>query len=145
MTYKTASCSCLPSCNSIKYDFNIDLTRKITDTEIDEMCFLERPDYQYIAEIEESIYELKRITNMSKNINLHVWERCERYLRHEYAHVTIRIDGTTYLKRVKSLKYTETDKLSIVGGTLGLFSGFSFIVIFELLYWVVTISKMLFK
>ena len=64
LTYKTASCSCLPSCNSIKYDFNIDLTRKITDTEIDEMCFLGRPDYQYIAEIEESIYELKKYSDM---------------------------------------------------------------------------------
>ena len=82
---------------------------------------------------------------MSKSEGVHVGEKCRSYLRHEYAHVTIRIDGTTYLKRVKSLKYTETDKLSIVGGTLGLFSGFSFIVIFELLYWVVTISKMLFK
>ena len=144
LTYKTTSCSCLPSCNSIKYDFNIDLTRKITNEEIEEMCFWGRPHMQYILETEKSIFELKRITNMSKLRERHVKEMCRSYLRHEYAHVTIRIDGTTYLKRVKSLKYTETDKLSIVGGTLGLFSGFSFIVIFELFYWVVTTVKRLF-
>ena len=69
---------------------------------------------------------------MSKLEESHVGEMCRSYLKHEYAHVTIRIDGTTYLKRVKSLKYTETDKFAVVGGTLGLFSGFSFIVIFEL-------------
>ena len=134
LTYKTATCTCLPSCNSIKYDFNIDLTRKITEVGITEMCQPERPHRQYILETEESIFELKRITNMSKLRAEHVKEKCKSYLRHEYAHVTIRIDGTTYLKRVKSLKYTETDKFAVVGGTLGLFSGFSFIVIFELLY-----------
>ena len=69
---------------------------------------------------------------MAKLEREHVGEKCRSYLKHEYAHVTIRIDGTTYLKRVKSLKYTETDKFAVVGGTLGLFSGFSFIVIFEL-------------
>ena len=145
LTYKTTSCSCLPSCNSIKYDFNIDLTRKITDEEIEDMCIWGRPHSRYIAEIEEGKFDLLKIVNMTNHFTDHVREKCRSYLRHEYAHVTIRIDGTTYLKRVKSLKYTETDKLSIVGGTLGLFSGFSFIVIFELLYWVVTISKMLFK
>ena len=144
LTYKTTSCSCLPSCNSIKYDFNIDLTRKITNEEIEEMCFWGRPHMQYILETEKSIFELKRITNMSKLRERHVKEMCRSYLRHEYAHVTIRIDGTTYLKRVKSLKYTETDKFAVVGGTLGLFSGFSFIVIFELLYWVVISVKRLF-
>ena len=118
LTYKTTSCSCLPSCNSIKYDFNIDLTRKITDKEIKEMCRPGRPHRQYITEMEKSIFELKRITNMSKLERQHVGEKCRSYLKHEYAHVTIRIDGTTYLKRVKSLKYTETDRFAVVGGQL---------------------------
>ena len=81
---------------------------------------------------------------MSISEAVHIVEKCRSYLKHEYAHVTIRIDGTTYLKRVKSLKYKESDKFAIVGGTLGLFSGFSFIVIFELLYWVVVSVKRLF-
>ena len=50
------------------------------------------------------------------------------------------------MKRVQSLKYSEADKFAIVGGTLGLFTGFSFIVIVELLFWIiVTIKKVLTK
>ena len=52
------------------------------------------------------------------------------------------MDGTSYLRRIQSLKYNDSDKFAIIGGTLGLFTGFSFIVCFELLHWIcVTIQK----
>ena len=52
------------------------------------------------------------------------------------------MDGTSYLRRIQSLKYIDSDKFAIIGGTLGLFTGFSFIVCFELLHWIcVTIQK----
>ena len=54
------------------------------------------------------------------------------------------MDGSSYLKRLQSLKHGDADKFAIIGGTLGLFTGFSFIVIFELIYWIiVTIKKVI--
>ena len=67
---------------------------------------------------------------------------CMNYVQHEYARVKIKIQDSSYLRRVQSLKYSDADKFAIIGGTLGLFTGFSFIVIFELAYWVIiTIKK----
>ena len=69
-------------------------------------------------------------------------ERCRHYIRNDFAIIKIRIQGSSYLKRVQKLKYSDADKFAIVGGTLGLFTGFSFIVIFELFYWlVITLKK----
>ena len=51
------------------------------------------------------------------------------------------MDGLSYLKRLQSLKYEDADKFAIIGGTLGLFTGFSFIVIFELIYWIIVTMK----
>ena len=71
--------------------------------------------------------------------------RCRHYVQNEFARIKIRI-SSSYLKRVQSLKYSDTDKFSIVGGTLGLFTGFSFIVIFELFFWIgITLKKVFVK
>ena len=71
-------------------------------------------------------------------------KRCQNYIRNEYARIKIRVDRSSYLKRHQSLKHGDADKFAIIGGTLGLFTGFSFIVIFELIYWIiVTIKKVI--
>ena len=72
-------------------------------------------------------------------------QRCQHYVQNEFARIKIRI-SSSYLKRVQSLKYSDADKFSIVGGTLGLFTGFSFIVIFELFFWIgITLKKVFVK
>ena len=71
-------------------------------------------------------------------------DSCQNYIRNDYARIKIRVDGSSYLKRLQSLKHGDADKFAIIGGTLGLFTGFSFIVIFELIYWIiVTIKKVI--
>ena len=71
-------------------------------------------------------------------------ESCQNYIQNNYARIKIRVDGSSYLKRLQSLKHGDADKFAIIGGTLGLFTGFSFIVIFKLIYWIiVTIKKVI--
>ena len=71
-------------------------------------------------------------------------DSCQNYIRNDYARIKIRVDGSSYLKRLQSLKHGDADKFAIIGGTLGLFTGFSFIVIFEMIYWIiVTIKKVI--
>ena len=37
-TYLTHQCKCLPGCNSIKYEYQIERIHKLTDKEVDEFC-----------------------------------------------------------------------------------------------------------
>ena len=76
-------------------------------------------------------------------INEHYYTmyNCRHYIGNEFARVIIKMKGSSYLKRVQTLKYSEAEKFTMVGGTLGLLTGFSFIVVFELLYWIVITFK----
>ena len=50
-----------------------------------------------------------------------------------------------YLKMTQSAKVTLSDKISSIGGTLGLFTGFSLLAIVEILYWIIITIKNYFK
>lgn len=148
LTYMTNHCPCLPGCNSINYEYQIDSVRKFSDSEVMDFCpwYSEKDlmkihgwystEYIYDDDI-SALMELKHNASYDFSPDNHVMSICRKYIRSEYARITIRIDGSSYLRRVQSLKHGDADKFAIIGGTLGLFTGFSFIVIFELFYWIV--------
>ena len=71
-----------------------------------------------------------------------VTEKCISYIKNEYAHVRVRIDGSSFLRHGAGLAYSTSDKFALIGGTVGLFSGFSVLVIFEIIHWLaITIRR----
>ena len=54
----------------------------------------------------------------------------------DLALVKVQIEGLSFLKTIKSLKYSWSDKLGTIGGTLVLFTGFSFLAVVEMMYWI---------
>ena len=61
---------------------------------------------------------------------------CQKAVMNDLAFVKVQIEGFSFLKRIKSLKYSWSDKLGTIGGTLGLFTGFSFLAVVEIMYWI---------
>ena len=56
----------------------------------------------------------------------------------------IRMEGPTFMTLKRSLRVTSADKLGSIGGTLGLFSGFSLLAIMELIHWICKIINSIF-
>lgn len=54
----------------------------------------------------------------------------------QMAHFRIRFSRTSYQKMVRGLRATTSDKISLIGGTLGLFTGISFVSLVEALFWI---------
>ena len=124
------------------YKFYVASARKFTDDEVNELCEFHAPHFKYIMEEIEAIAEHRLLKNLSATQTHLATEMCKNYIRNEYAHVRVRIDGSTFLRNVAGLTYSTSDKLAVIGGTVGLFSGFSLLVILEAIHWlVITISR----
>ena len=81
--------------------------------------------------------------NLSVTMRDLVIEQCISYIKNEYAHVRVRIDGSSFVRHGAGLAYSTSDKFALIGGTVGLFSGFSVLVIFEIIHWLaITIRRM---
>ena len=122
----TSQCDCLPGCNSINYKYQIDTIRKITEKEAVKFCGDTMPHHEYVRHTEKDYRQLKNIDDPTlayDSLSQYEQKRCQSYLREEFALIKIRLEGSSYLRRVQSLNYKFFDKISIVGGTLGLFSG----------------------
>ena len=101
------------------------------------------PHFLYIRHLEETNFNILRLKNLTADIVDHTINVCMQYVSTQFARIHIRLDGTTHLRRLQSLKYSSGDKFAIIGGTFGLFTGFSFIALFEALHWIlVTVFKL---
>ena len=141
-TYKLQNCDCLPACNEVNYKIVIDSNRKFSNEEINELCADGTPHHRYILQGERRYMEHLKLMNITLYPPDHAKRVCENYIKTQFARIQVKMDGSSYLRRIQSLKYKDSDKFAIIGGTLGLFTGFSFIVFFELLYWIlVTVQK----
>ena len=140
--YKLENCDCLPACNEINYKFVVDFNRKFSKEEINHLCANGTAHHRNILQSEKQYMEHLKLINITFNPHEHATKVCKKYIKTQFARVQVKIDGSSYLRRIQSLKYKVSDKFAVIGGTLGLFTGFSFIVFFELLYWIlVTIHK----
>ena len=68
---------------------------------------------------------------------------CEKILTKDKASLRIRLEGPTFMTLKRHLRVTFADKLGSIGGTLGLFSGFSLLAIMELIHWICKIINSL--
>ena len=133
----------MPQCNEVVYKYYIDRQRKFTSEEIVDFCKQFTPHFEYIRHLEETNFNILRLKNLTADIVDHTINVCMQYVSTQFARIHIRLDGTTHLRRLQSLKYSSGDKFAIIGGTFGLFTGFSFIALFEALHWIlVTVFKL---
>ena len=137
-TYRIKNCNCLQGCSEVKYKFFVASSRKFTDDEVEQMCQYQKPHWLYVFREQEAVAEYKQMKNLSVHRHKLAEETCKQYLQNEYAHVRVRIDGSSFMKHSAGLSYSTSDKFALVGGTVGLFSGFSVLVIFEIIHWLVT-------
>lgn len=145
-SHRLQNCNCLPGCNEVEYKYVIDSNRKFTDEEADKLCGPNKPHFNYILNGIFATFPFYQIKNNSLTQFEQVRSQCLNYIKNEYSRVTVRIGGSSFLRRVQSLSYTTSDKLGAIGGTLGLFSGFSFLVIFEIFHWaILTVKKAFWK
>ena len=154
-TIRAEKCKCLPGCNEVKYKYYIDSQQTFSPLQVTEFCKVNTSHYLYISQREEEKLDVIRLTNMgynmqdrdmTKNLQNRIVEVCKEYVSTQFARIRIRIDGATHLKRIQTLKYSSSDKFAIIGGTFGLFTGFSFIAIFEFFHWLlVTIFKLVWQ
>ena len=144
-THRMESCPCLPSCSEITYKYVIDSVRKFTTDEVASLCSNLRPHQMNVYAEEKDTFNITRMVNISKKLLDHAEEKCYDYVSKGYARVTVKMAGSSYLRRSQSIAMSFSDKLGVIGGTVGVFSGFSFIGLFELCYWVVITLIKFFK
>ena len=146
-SYRIKNCNCLQGCSEVTYKFFVASSRKFSDAEVDDLCVGDvqgmRPHMLYTyVEIVDHYEVLKNASKLATDVRK---DTCKRYIKNEYAHVRVRIDGSSYLRHGAGLKYTESDKFALIGGTVGLFSGFSVLVVIEVIHWLfITIKRIIY-
>ena len=69
----------------------------------------------------------------------HYAAMCKNIYQKDKAKVTVKLEGRSFTQLKRSLRVTFSEKLGFIGGTLGLFSGFSLLAIMEMMHWMCTI------
>ena len=62
---------------------------------------------------------------------------CEKLTSGNYAYLIIYVEKPTMMQLIKDIKLTVEDKMGIFGGTIGVFTGITFITIIEFCYWII--------
>ena len=62
---------------------------------------------------------------------------CKKYSLENNANIILYVKEPTMIQLIKDVRLSFADKLGIFGGTIGVFTGISFITMIELAYWVV--------
>ena len=98
-SYRIRNCNCLQGCSEVNYKFFIASSRKFTNSEVEELCYSwsanQHPHYLYIRAEIEAIFDHMVMKNLSVNVKDLATEQCITYIKHEYAHVRVRIDGSS--------------------------------------------------
>ena len=135
-------CFCLSDCSFVKYShFETLVPTKESCNDPNAVDQLENPDGLVLL---KALTPITNITNWKKTkkevIREYRKELCLAQKEKDKAIVQVRMEGSTYMKLKRSLRVTFTDKLGSIGGTLGLFSGFSLLAAIELIHWVIKVA-----
>lgn len=69
---------------------------------------------------------------------LDIWEEiCINRIPKDYAVLIVKIKDANMMQIVRNVKLSFAEKLGIAGGTIGLFTGLSFISVIEIGYWLI--------
>ena len=136
ITYLGQQCQCLPGCNHVQYESHVEVSNPLSKNEATQYCS-SYSDALYHYNIKKNPVYLIELMNTSYS----GVDYCIHELMTNMAKVTIEIDGFSYLSRVQSLRYSISDKIGTIGGLLGLFTGFSFLALVEIFYWMIVTIK----
>jgi len=147
VTYKLESCNCLPSCSEVTYKVLIESVRKFTAREVETMCRTSKyPHVMYIYNTEaKHLIDIIKMMNVTEEDYLYSKKSCLDYVANGFSRITVKVVGSSYLRRSQSIAMSFSDKLGVIGGTIGLFSGFSFVALFEFGHWIVVTLIKYFK
>ena len=151
------SCQCLPRCDALHYSFQLESQLPI---QLDTECEKSRRGFNYIKkrfqlglEMYEASLELSKNTSLTNEdwktifrtgnafIDELVVKKCREVFSTDFAMIEIKIEDESFIKMKKSLKFNTTIKLGTIGGTIGLFTGFSFMALVEIAYWFLVTCK----
>ena len=147
-TFMGQQCFCLPDCNAVKFSY----VEKQMPLELETECAsLNRGFQETVAKLKpinsnyaKALKFLPRYVasnttiNWKKNITnpmKYLVELCEEFHSQDISVIEVQMEGQTFKRYRQSLRVTMEDRLSNIGGTLGLCLGFSALAIFESVFW----------
>ena len=137
---RLANCTCPIDCNTVR--FRTSISQKSID--LNEYCSRLGKGMSYIAQ--KVIYELNPLLidyfhiknegflGLSEDNGEYI---CRRALMQNMAIVSVKFGSPRYMRTVMSKRYSLSDKIGTLGGTLSLFTGMSFLSVFELAFWLI--------
>ena len=156
-TYKEENCKCLPSCSATHYSFQLESQLPI---DLDKECAVNARGHTYVkSKLKNSMpffWQMQELLAGGKESTQEIIEmfsnkyyydekivtkKCREIFKGDVAHVVIKMENQSFMKLKKSLKYNTTIKLGTIGGTIGLFTGFSFMALLEIAYWIIITIK----
>ena len=98
--------------------------------------------------VETNIKEIKYgvlVPSKSFHEDGYVKNFCPRKILENMAVIQIEVIDSSYVKMRQSLRTSFGEKIGVLGGTLGLFTGFSVMVLVEIAYWIIIMGKSILK
>lgn len=119
-----------------KYDLTILIGEKLRHLDgAEQKYWLQRLMSDNFA---QAAYDLFSLNRYAKYVAPEVLaEYCSQMATTDLAFVTIEVPGSLASKFVRDLQFSFTDKISSLGGTIGLFTGMSLLSVVETIYWLV--------
>ena len=146
------NCDCLPDCEKVTYKTEVSIVNLRADLTCNADNYARAPsmksDYSsihslvYVRDIalpgtrHRQFYD--RLTNDKfKLVDNEFYENiiCRKMMTEQYALVIVQIRDPNLVQVIQNVKVTFSEKLGIAGGTVGLFTGLSFISVVEIIYW----------
>ena len=140
-------CFCLGDCESVKYSQSATLKpSKLNDCTTLNLSPISL-EHQRALILSKNLSPMKNITDWyeTEKVVMEDYRKqmCEKIISNDKAILMVRLEGPTFMTVKRSLRVTFADKLGSIGGTLGLFSGFSLLAIMELIHWIFKIINSL--
>ena len=148
-------CYCLGDCENVKYSQYVTLkpvkrdgcnvawnNNGLTDSLIP--ISLENQEALVLSKILTPMKNISDWPKLKTDLMQEYFERlCNKIQTKDQTSLELRLEGPTFMTMERSLRVTFADKLGSIGGTLGLFSGFSLLAIMELIHWICKIINSL--
>ena len=153
ISYQRNSCKCQPLCNVKKFT----TTETISPLESTSRC--KEDKYSILTKfVHPRIPKSKIVETNIKKIKYgvpvpeqsffgaeYVKNVCPRKILENMAVIQVEVIDSSYVKMRQSLRTSFGEKIGVLGGTLGLFTGFSVMVLVEIAYWIIIMGKSIFK
>ena len=155
ISYQRNSCKCQPLCNVKKFT----TTETISPLDTSSKCNKYKDRSRFLINfVQPRIPQSKMVETNIKEIKYGVLvppkcfhedeylkNFCPRKILENMAVIQIDVIDSSYVKMRQSLRTSFGEKIGVLGGTLGLFTGFSVMVLVEIAYWIIIMGKSILK